>query len=166
MFWQGFYTTWNNLEILFCSGNNTTVFFKAATAAYRSSWTRGLIGATAANLYHSHSNAGSELHLWLNITGHSTPDPNPLSEARGRTWVLMYTSWVCYHWATIGTPILFFIDDFFLFLTCYTSLTKDTVKCHQLRSLRPLCMFLWWSIWCICSLILRQLFILFTYLSG
>ena len=31
--------------------------------AHGSSWARGLIGATAASLYHGHSNLGSELHL-------------------------------------------------------------------------------------------------------
>ena len=30
--------------------------------------------------------------------------PNPLSEARDWTWVLMDTSWVCYCWAMMGTP--------------------------------------------------------------
>ena len=29
---------------------------------------------------------------------------NPLSKDRDQTWVLMNTSWVCYHWAATGTP--------------------------------------------------------------
>ena len=29
---------------------------------------------------------------------------NPLREARDQTCILMDTGWVCYHWATIGTP--------------------------------------------------------------
>ena len=31
---------------------------------------------------------------------------NPLSEARDPTHILMETSWVRYHWATTGTPVL------------------------------------------------------------
>jgi len=37
--------------------------FRAAHAAYRSSQARGRIRAVAADLYHSHSNSGSELCL-------------------------------------------------------------------------------------------------------
>ena len=33
---------------------------------------------------------------------------NPLSEARDQTYVLLDTSQVCYHWATTGTPELYF----------------------------------------------------------
>ena len=38
--------------------------FRAAPAAYGGSQARGRIGAAAAGLCQSHSNAGSELHLW------------------------------------------------------------------------------------------------------
>ena len=38
-------------------------FFRAAPAAYGGSQVRGLIGAAAAGLPHSHSNVGSEPHL-------------------------------------------------------------------------------------------------------
>ena len=37
--------------------------FRAEHEAYGSSWARGQIGAAAAGLYHSHSNARSEPHL-------------------------------------------------------------------------------------------------------
>ena len=37
--------------------------FRATPIAYGGSQARGLIGAAAAGLYHSHSNAGSEPHL-------------------------------------------------------------------------------------------------------
>ena len=36
---------------------------------------------------------------------------NPLSEARDQTWVLMDTSWVCYCWASVGTPKERFIRE-------------------------------------------------------
>ena len=54
----------------------------------------GQIGAEAAGLHHSHSNARSEQHL--------QPTPqlttlNPLSQARDQTQILMDTSPVCYH---------------------------------------------------------------------
>ena len=38
-------------------------FFRATPAAHRGSQARGLIGATAASLHHSHSNLGSEQPL-------------------------------------------------------------------------------------------------------
>ena len=33
---------------------------------------------------------------------------NPLTEARGRTCILMDTSWICYRCATTETPVLFY----------------------------------------------------------
>ena len=51
------------------------MFFRAALEAYGGSQVRGPIGAVAAALYHSHSNAGSEPHLQL--TPHLTPKPFP-----------------------------------------------------------------------------------------
>ena len=44
-------------------------FFRAVPVAYGSSWARGQIGATAADLHHNHSNSRSELHL------QPTPEP-------------------------------------------------------------------------------------------
>ena len=55
--------------------------FRAAPAAYASSQARGWIGAVAAGLHHSLSNAGSF---------------DPLSETRDGTSVLVDTIWVCY----------------------------------------------------------------------
>ena len=79
--------------------------FKAAPAAYGVSQARGPIGATAAGLCHSHSNAGSEPHLlptqqllW------QCRILNPLSEARDQTRNLMVPSRICFHRATTGTP--------------------------------------------------------------
>ena len=39
------------------------LLFRAAHAAYGGSQVRGRIGAVAADLHHSHNNAGSKLHL-------------------------------------------------------------------------------------------------------
>ena len=40
------------------------LLFRAAPAAYGGSQPRCHVWATTAGLHHSHSNAGSELHLW------------------------------------------------------------------------------------------------------
>ena len=47
------------LSFLFC----LFAFSRAAAMAYGGSQARGLIGAVATGLHHSHSNAGSEPHL-------------------------------------------------------------------------------------------------------
>ena len=49
--------------------------FRAAPVAYGGSQARGLIGAIAVGLYHSHSNSGSELHLQPTLQLMATPDP-------------------------------------------------------------------------------------------
>ena len=59
------------------------LLFRAAPATYRGSQVRGLIGATAAGLYHSHSNAGSEPHLWSTPQLKATPDPRPSEQGQG-----------------------------------------------------------------------------------
>ena len=56
--------------------------FRATPAAYGGSQSRGLIGAVAAGLHHSHSNAGSELRLQPTLQLTAMPDPNPLSKAK------------------------------------------------------------------------------------
>ena len=58
---------------------------------------RGRIGAIAAGLHHSHSNAKLEPHLQPTPQLVATPDPwilNPLSKARDRTQHLMDPSQV------------------------------------------------------------------------
>ena len=51
------------------------VFSRAASVAYGSSQARGLIGAAAASLCHSHSNAKSRLSLRPTPQLTATPDP-------------------------------------------------------------------------------------------
>ena len=50
-------------------------FFRTSPAAFGNSQARGLIRATAASLYHSHSNMGSKLHLRPTTQFTATPDP-------------------------------------------------------------------------------------------
>ena len=58
-------------------------FFRASPTAYGHSQAKGWLGAAAASLHHSHSNAGSELHLHdLRHSSRQCQVPNPLSEAR------------------------------------------------------------------------------------
>ena len=54
--------------------------FRAVAMAYGGSQARGLIGAAATGLHHSHSNAGSKPHLQHSSQEHQIL--NPLSEAR------------------------------------------------------------------------------------
>ena len=51
------------------------VFFRTTPAVYGGSQARGLIGATATGLCHSHSNAGSEPHLQATPQFMAMPDP-------------------------------------------------------------------------------------------
>ena len=69
-----------------------------------SSQARGWIGALAAGLHHSRGHTGSELHLWPTPQLHQCRIPNPLSEARDQTCVLVATGH--FHCTTTGTPYL------------------------------------------------------------
>ena len=51
------------------------VVFMATPAAYGSSQARGQIGATAASVHHSHSNARSKQHPRPTLQLTTTPDP-------------------------------------------------------------------------------------------
>ena len=89
----------NPFFLLFCLSLCLSVFFRAAPTAYGSSQNRGWIGPVAAGLHHS---------SWQHQI------PNPLSEARDGTHMLMDTSWVCYHWVMMGAPSLFIEWNIFL----------------------------------------------------
>ena len=73
---------------------------------YGISQARGLIGAgaAAAGLHHGHSNGRSELHLWATPQVMAMPDPWPTDQGQGSNHILMDPSWICYVWATAGTP--------------------------------------------------------------
>ena len=53
----------------------SVVFSRATPAAYGSSQARGWIGVVATSLHHSHSNEGSEPHLWPTPQLTATLDP-------------------------------------------------------------------------------------------
>ena len=57
-------------------------FSGAAPAAYGGSQARGLIGAVAAGLRHSHSDAGTEPHLQLTPQLTATPGPQPTEQGQ------------------------------------------------------------------------------------
>ena len=64
---------------------------RATPMAYGGSQARGLIGAVAINLHHSHSNVGSEpcLHPILQLT--AMLDPSPIEQGQG---IEPTTSWL------------------------------------------------------------------------
>ena len=64
---------------------------------YGHSQARGRIGAAAAGLCHSHSNARSSHVCDLNHSSRQCQILNPLSRARDRTCILVDTSWISYH---------------------------------------------------------------------
>ena len=64
----------------------------------------GQIGTAAASLPHSHSNAGSELHLWPT----PQPDPWPTEQGRDQTRILMDTSQIRFYFPTTRTPLPMF----------------------------------------------------------
>ena len=67
-------------------------FSRAAPAAYGGSQARSPVGAVAANLRQSHSNAGSKLRLQPTHSSRQRWVLNPLSKARDQTRSLMVPS--------------------------------------------------------------------------
>ena len=59
------------------------VFSRATPVAHGGSQARGPVGAVAASLHHSHSNTGSEPHLWPTPQLTATPDPQPTERGQG-----------------------------------------------------------------------------------
>ena len=96
------YCSWNLQLFLFLF---FPLLFRAAPAAYGSSQARNQIGAAAASLHHSHSNAGWDLsHVCdLHHSSRQRRIPISLSGARYQTYILMDTSWICFSCATMGS---------------------------------------------------------------
>ena len=63
------------------------------------------MGATAAGLHHSHSNARSKPHVRPTPSSGQHQILNPLSEARDQICHLMFPSQIRFHCATIETPV-------------------------------------------------------------
>ena len=70
------------------------IIFYGHTVAYGRSQVWGQIWAVAASLHYSHSNTGSEPHLWPTPQLMQSQILNPLSEARDQTCILVDTSQV------------------------------------------------------------------------
>ena len=81
------------------------LLFRATLVAYENSQARDRIraAAAAASRRHSYSNLGSELRLQYHSSW-QCQIPNPMSEARGQSRILMDTSQIRFCFATIGTP--------------------------------------------------------------
>ena len=82
-----------------CEGSDFfgVLCFGATPVAYGHSQPRGLIRATAATRYPSHT---CDLHH----SSRQLPIPNPMSWARDGTHILMGNSRICFCRATMGTP--------------------------------------------------------------
>ena len=74
--------------------------------AYRISQARDRIGAATASLHHGHNNTSQiQDESATYTTAHGNMKIlNLLTESRDQTDILMDTSQVHYHWATMGTP--------------------------------------------------------------
>ena len=116
---------------LFC------LLFRAKPSAYGSSQASCEVRAAAASLPYSHSNARSKLNLQPNHSSWQCWILNPLIKTRDQTCVFVDTSRVCYHWATVGTPVSrYFLISFWFprwpigFLVAYCLVSVLSVFSH------------------------------------
>ena len=87
----------------------------AAPVAYGRSQARCQIKAAVAGLYHSHSNVGSEPHLWPTPQLRQHQILNPLNKARDQTHILTEDDILSLsHWDTKGNPYKNVLDDYVL----------------------------------------------------
>ena len=104
--------------------------FRASHSAYGGSQARDQIRATAASLYHSHSNIGSEPYLQTTPQLKARWILNPLSKTRDQTRILMDTSRICFHCTSMGTPhlILYLKRKVYLNLSCQHKEKKKNIS--------------------------------------
>ena len=93
-----------------------TFFFgllRAASMAYGSSQARWWIGAVATGLHITATAMPDLSHTFdLYYSSWQCWILNPLSEARDGTLIFIDPSWVCYQWATTGTPKLITLNTY------------------------------------------------------
>ena len=83
------------------------LLFRAGGMAYGSSQAMGQIGASAASLGQSHSNAGSDSYLQPTSQLTATPDPYPTDQGQGLNLDLMILVGFVNRWATMGIPQIY-----------------------------------------------------------
>ena len=89
------------------------LLFRPALQAYGGFQAKGRTGSTAAGLHHSHSNAGSELHLQPTPQLMATLDPYPTECGQGSNPQHHTTSCIRFRCATMGTPLWEFCYFYF-----------------------------------------------------
>ena len=86
-------------------------FFRAAPVTYGSSWL-GVESGLQLSAYTTSTTTPDLNHVCsLHHSSQQCQILNTLSQARDQTYNLMVTSWICFHCATMGTPLLL---DFYL----------------------------------------------------
>ena len=91
-------------EVVFVLNLYIFFLFRAAPMSYQSSQARGQIRAIAAGLPHSHSKQDPSCICDLHHSLWQCWIPDPLNEARDWSHILMDTSWIHFHCATVGAP--------------------------------------------------------------
>ena len=97
-------------SLIYLTYNSSSSFFSSFSGCIYGIWKhadKGWIGAAAAGLYHNHSNARSEPHLWPAPQLMLMLNLNLLSKlgiAPACSWILVG---VVTHWATVGILLLF-----------------------------------------------------------
>ena len=87
------------------------LLFRAAPMAYGRSQAAGRIRALQPRAYTTATATRDASHIFsLYYSSRQCQVPNPLSEVRGQTRVLMDTSWIRFCCATVETPRLFLLQ--------------------------------------------------------